>query len=206
MLGKDANFRQIGRQLIAVKDERAYNELKKEILFPEESDSILTFCYIDSEAGLTFDFLCPYNLKENKYYEIENKNFRQIFRKGFFDESEMEIVPYDLVKSNNLWDYIENVLLKNYEGDINLLKTRMVKDIDHLRENDYPDDILVILHKEGLNPEKLWVRLLKLDNGILSGKLQNEPVSDFGIHLNDTIKINFLKDDENILHAIYICK
>jgi hypothetical protein len=65
----------------------------------------------------------------------------------------------------------------------------MVKDIDHLREKDYPDDILVIIYREGLNPEKLWVRLFKIDNGMLFGKLLNEPFGDLGMHYNDAIRI-----------------
>ena len=170
MLGKDVNFRQIYRHLVAVKDEKIIDDLKnhfkESFCFPKESDSILTFCYIDHDAGLTFDFLCPYNLKEKKYYEIKNKNFRQMYRSGCFDECEIEIISNEILTSNELWDYIENMLLKTYEYDQDLIKTRMVKDIDHLREKNFPDDILVIIYKEGLNPEKLWVRLLKIDNAI----------------------------------------
>jgi len=205
MLCGNVNFREIHRRLILVKDDRAINDLKSRIHFPENSDSLLMFCYIDTEAGLTFEFLCTYNSQKNEYYERDIKELRQIYRKGFFNNCEIEIIPDNILKSKFLNEYI-NSIIDNYENDENKIFTRKIKDIDHLRENDFPDDILVYIYKEGLNTERVWVRLSKVENGKLYGLLQNEPNSNFGIHLFNEIKIEIFKDEEGKINTIYVCE
>ena len=185
----ELSFRELGRNFIAIKGYELRENIKN-IDFPKESDSILTWCYFDHECGITFEFLCPFNLKENKYYEIKNKDFSMKWRKGAVNEYEMEIILRDVLKSKKLWDYIF-FIVENYENNDDLNETRQVKDIDHLREKDYPDDIMITLYKENLNPETLWVRLLTFNNGNFNGKLQNEPFQNFGIHLGDIIEIKF---------------
>ena len=106
MICGDVNFREINKRLISTKDEQAINDLKSRVHFPEDCDSILMFCYIDNSVGLTFEFLCPYNSNERKYYERNMKDLRQIYRKGFFKESEIEIIPDDILKSEKLNKYI----------------------------------------------------------------------------------------------------
>ena len=205
MLCGDVNFRKIHRHLILIKDERTINDLKPRINFPQNCDSLLMFCYIDNEVGLTFDFLCPYNSRENVYYERNMKELRQIYRKGFFNNCEIEVIPDNILKSENLINYI-NSIIDNYENDENKIFTRKIQELDHLRENDYPDDILVYLYKEGLNTERVWVRLTKVENGKLFGLLQNEPNGNFGIHLFNEIKIEIFKDEEGKANTIYICE
>ena len=128
-----------------------------------------------------------------------------MYRKGFFDESEIEIIPESILKSVSLKQYIENII-ENYEKNENKIFTRKIKDLDHLRENNFPDDILVYIYKEGLNTERVWVRLTKVENGKLYGILQNEPHSNFGIHIFDEIKIEIFKDDDGKVNTIYICE
>ena len=205
MVCKDINFREIHRRLIAIKDDRTINDIKSRIHFPENCDSLLLFCYIDEEAGLTFELLCPFNLKENLYYERNMKELRQIYRKGFFNDCEINIIPDEILKSEYLVKYIDTII-KDYENDDKKIFTRKIKELDHLREKDYPDDILVYIYKEGLNTERVWVRLTKVENGKLYGKILNEPNSNFGIHLHDEIKIELFKDEEGNTNTIYICE
>ena len=205
MLCKEVNFREIDRQLIEIKDENAKNQLKDRVNFTNESDSLLFFCYIDSSAGLTFDFLCPFNSKNNEYFEIENKNFRHFFRKGFFNEVEINILSDEILKSEKLKEYIYSII-EHYENDDNKIHTRKCCDIDHLRQIDYPDDVLVYICKDGLDTERIWVRLNKVVDGKLYGTLLNEPNSYFGIHRNEEIKMEFFKGNDNKYNLIYICK
>jgi hypothetical protein len=200
----EMNFRQLGNNLIVIKSEKAIKQIRN-IEFPKESDSVLSWCYFDSECGITFEFLCPFNSENKQYYEVPGKNFSFKWRKGAVNEYDAEIVPTDMLKSSDLLEYIRSII-KNYEYDDELNKTRMIREIDHLREKDFPDDILVTLFKKNTNPEALWVRLLSFKDSTIIGKLLNEPNSDFGVHLGDMIKLEFYKDNEDVLRAGYICK
>jgi hypothetical protein len=204
MIVNDSNFRELHRNLVVLKGDWIIKDLKNHIDFPESCDSILTFCYIDEDAGMTFDLLCMYNYSKDEHYEIDNKHLRQIYRKEAVNECEMKIFLDKNYKNEKFLKYI-NDTINIYENNEKLNFTRKMEDIDHLREKNYPDDILVIIYKENINPEAIWVRLAEVKDGILFGKLLNEPNSDFGIHFNDIISINFYKDEENIIRAIY-CK
>jgi hypothetical protein len=167
---------------------------------PKDSDSVLTWCYFDSEAGITFEYICPYNSKEKISHEIDNKNFSYKWRKEAVNDYEMEVLPQNILVNKLKKETIDYIrfIIENYENDNELNETRQVLGIDHLREKDYPDDIMVTLYKDELNPETLWVRLLTFKNGDFTGKIQNEPYQNFGVHLGDIIKIQFGKDKDGV--------
>ena len=73
-------------------------------------------------------------------------------------------------------------------------KLRSIERLDKFRHEDFPDDIKVILFKEGMKPEQVWMRteqyLVEQDGAMcIEAKLLNEPYNDFGIHINDVCKI-----------------
>lgn len=200
----DANFRQIHRNFVVIKGDKIKNQFN-DIETPIESDSVLTWCYCDTQCGITFEFICHFDSKEKKLFEIANKDFSAKWRRNAVNDCEMEVILQNEIKiSDETLKYII-FILANYESDDELNNTRKVICIDHLREKDYPDDITVLLYKKDLKPEVIWVHLEKLKDGILLGRMLNEPNSDFGIHYGDVIEIDFYKDN-NDLRAVYLCK
>ena len=62
---------------------------------------------------------------------------------------------------------------------------------------DYPDDILVIFLKDDYKPEGCWVRSMEVEEGRCIGKLLNEPDQDYGVHENDLIPFDIVKEGED---------
>ena len=73
---------------------------------------LLMFCYIDDQAGMSFVFLCPYNSQEQRYIERNMQELRQIYRKEVLNESEIEVIPDHVLKSNDL---IRNDIISHYD-------------------------------------------------------------------------------------------
>jgi uncharacterized protein YegJ (DUF2314 family) len=90
---------------------------------------------------------------------------------------------------------------EGYHGDKKVLPTRDIFEIDHLRNSCFPDDIQVLLRKDGLETECPWVRLREIKDKIVYGVLLNEPHKDFGVHANDEVMIK-LGSLENKVYAV----
>jgi len=199
----EVNFRQIHRKFVVLKDDRIKKQLE-DVEFPLESDSILTWCYYDSQCGITFEFICPFNSKSKKSFEIADKDFAFKFRKGGMSDTEMEIISHENLKlSSETLNYIKSIL-EIYESDEELNETRRLAYIDHLRNESYFDDIRVLLYRQGFKPEVVWLRLTKLKDDNLIGKLLNQPLNDLGVSIDDKIVVGFYQDEDKILRAVCV--
>lgn len=63
----------------------------------------------------------------------------------------------------------------------------MISPTMYRENNEYPDDVLVYLIKDGLEVEGCWTRIVSVEENFLVGKLVNEPKQDFGYHEGDLI-------------------
>ena len=82
---------------------------------------------------------------------------------------------------------------------------RSITDIDHLRNEDYPDDILVHFIKEDLQAEGMWVRYESITpEGMIEGKLMNTPFQDFGVKAGDDVNVFHYKSND-MDELIIIC-
>ena len=66
-------------------------------------------------------------------------------------------------------------------------KMREFKFLDSVRHPEYPDIVLVMLFKEGMQAEKVWVHCMAFSENELFGKLLTEPKQNFGIHPGNII-------------------
>ena len=72
--------------------------------------------------------------------------------------------------------------------------------LDKSRHDFYPDDVMVYLTREGLNPEGCWVRIIGLGDHFIMGTLLNEPGQDFGYHSGEKVAFFIQKqEDEGII-------
>lgn len=176
-------------------------DARKAFGFAEEFDGLLTYCYIDQNAGMTFDVLCPACYSSTKYAPIVNKDVRFIVRYDALAESEATVAIMADVDKSEFATYINDV--HHSYGHIGELATvRGIKEIDHLRFPNHPDDIPVFIIKDGNNPEGVWVRTSAIREGSIVGCLLNEPNVDFGIHSGEEIVISF-SIDENGQYIAY---
>ena len=201
----ECNFRDLYKQCVILKGEWIYTGAVKMLAdyaytAPPGMDAVLCFCYIDSNAGMSFHFLCLANFEtgeidENSYDKILEARSVLMFRAN----PDYEICLYS--KDVSLFTYRMDMVDEGYHGDKSVLPTRDIIEIDHLRNSCYPDDIQVLLRKDGLETECPWVRLRKIKDNEVYGVLLNEPFKNFGVHANDEVLIK-LGTHENKAYAV----
>jgi hypothetical protein len=151
------NFRTILNRLVIIKNKSLIEKIHKSRL-NENSDSILTYCYVDNQAGITFEYLCPFNIEKRAMFVQENKNYSYKLRFGAVTDFEMLIIESDKSGDKIIDDYIEHIqYIYQPTNDINMFRTWGF--IDHLRSKEYPDDIFIGIYKEGFEGEGMYIKL-----------------------------------------------
>ena len=191
----ECSFRGLYRQCIILKGKRTLDTAKEMLEkhlyeLPINMDSVLCYCYIDAYAGMSFDFLCLAYFDTGEpdfksYEKLLAEKIRLFYRYGAVQDDEIKFFLSDVSVFNRRSAMID----EGYHRDEKVLPTRTIKEIDHLRYIQNPDDIGVLLRKDGLQTEQVWVRLSGVENGNLAGLLLNEPNSDFGVHTGDTVHV-----------------
>ena len=189
------NFRDVEKKLCIYVDERTAKLLAPDV----EANALLCMGYVDHTAGLTYEALALANYCNGDYSVV--REAKDVSLKIRADST-----------SNNIIMPIENKVLMNkfksridmldiYYRDADFLKCRAIRELDEFRHPDFPDDLVMILAKEGNKPEKIWVRAISLNVAnaeIISLKVQllNEPYEEFGVHFYDMIDcVSFLDSD-----------
>ena len=166
----------------------------------EEADGILTYGYIDRDAGLTLEVLCCVKRKSNDEFSFFRKfdDTRLIIRSGSIINEEFMILGD---KSDDLAQYFQEELdtLTIYRTDEEIEKTRYLTFLDELRHAFYPDDVIVHLYKEGFTPEGCWVSITGVGEGrtYIKGRLLNEPDQNIGYHEGDEVRFIVYQLDED---------
>ena len=167
----------------------------------EEVNSILVLPYVDHTAGLSFQTVATCFLEDDKLLIYErNDSFKTLTnsRWGAVKDFEFEYLENLKIPADfDLDSYTSHAMeiFNHYNDDEKILVLRALPLLDDVRNQEYPDDILVFFFKEGLNPEGMWVRYEDYDeeHDIL-GRLLNQPNQDMGVNAGDMVKFSFTKD------------
>lgn len=171
------------------------------------NDGILAYGYIDKDAGLSFKGICCANISLNNTMELApcNPSISLSIRADTIRDAQY----IDMLETNtDLYDfsYIISSTKQYYEDTVPdvVLGMREYTFLDSLRHSEYPDDIQVVLYKQDQKPEIVWVRCtdINADEGLLYGRLLNEPNADYGCHAGDIISFRYIQDDE--AYCVYI--
>ena len=193
----EMSFRDLYKQCVILKGTNALSvatDILKECSYTLAPlwDAVLCYCYIDSDAGMSFHFLCLADFENGEvdfdsYEKLLSEKKALIYR---YDE-EYEIRSY----LGDTSVFLERVRMvdKGYHGNEQVLPTRNISVIDHLRYGRHPDDIQALLRKNCLQIEQVWVRLTGIEDGNLVGTLLNEPNNDFGIHRGNVVHVQVTK-------------
>ena len=155
---------------------------------PADVDSCLSYCYYDSEAGLSFHFLCFANF-DNESIDMNSYEVQLTPRSVnlFRYEPIYEVKKY--TKDSSAFTERIQIVNAGYHNNEKVLPIRELTEIDHLRCESHPDDIKVLLRKDELETEEPFVRLTEIKESKLYGQLLNEPFKNFGIHRGDTVHV-----------------
>ena len=152
----------------------------------DESDGVLVYGYIDTDAGFTLDIFACAKKHEDGYQFIDiPEDVRSIVRIESVMDSDFEVID-----DEGLLDrYARRIsLLDNYAVAEDVEKSRTMVFLDSSRHETFIDDVMVYLVKDGFQPEGCWVRIIGLLDSNIMGKLLNEPDQDFGYHCGDTMR------------------
>lgn len=181
------SFREVERQFVIV------NTPKYVILTGSKSgaNSLLCYGYVDHTAGLTYQTVAAMMYVDGDYSVVDTAEFISM-------KIRADSVPRDAVipvRNKALFrqyaHIVENIN-EFYYTDPEVEKARGVEELDQFRHPEFLDDVQVVFVKEGVRPEGIWVRTIKLHGNesgtcLLEGVMLNTPHADFGVKSGDKI-------------------
>ena len=196
----ETGFRAFYRHFIAVPLKEELKAALKDFPEAETAGCVLTFGYIDRDAGLTLEVLAAGTEDGNGYrFASGNDSVSSKIRIGevagedcaFFRDEDGSLAKRFAAKLG---------MLHGYDAPEEVEKTRSMAFLDDSRDKRCIDDVLVYLLKDGLKPEGCWTRITGLGDHCIMGKLLNEPDQDFGYHRGEEIAF-FVRetDDKKII-------
>jgi len=165
----------------------------------DEANCVIVYGYIDHDAGMTLEILSAARKTDSELEIFDGSDERRaIARIGSVENAEFNILCDDdwLIQR-----YSEKIdMLKGYDVNEEIERSRGMMFLDSCRHDFYPDNIMVGIFKDGLQPEGCWVNISGLGDHCFIGKLLNEPNQDFGCHAGDEIEF-FVneRDDKTII-------
>lgn len=193
---KDTGFRALYKNFVAFMLKDNLKQCIERYPNAGKANCILTYGYIDQEAGLTMEVLCA-GIKDGDSFTFfdTSKEIRAMLRAGSVIDDEFYMFDdNDSSLSKKYSDKLE--VVKNYEAPEEVEESRKMTFLDKLRHEYYPDDVMVYLTREGLNLEGCWVRIIGLGDHYIMGTLLNEPDQDFGCHEGEKIAFFVQKTED----------
>ncbi|MCR5662573.1 MAG: SseB family protein [bacterium] len=201
---KDSNFRILYHKFAAFMLTDSIRKSIKDFPYAEKANCVLTYGYIDHEAGLTLEVLSAgLSTEDGLAFFGGNDSIRSIIR--IRDVENQEILFFEDEDGDLLKEHEKKIqALKHYDVSEDIEKSRDIPFLDDSRDSSCIDDVLVYFSKEGLNTEGCWVRISGFDKRGFVGILLNEPVQDFGYHVNDTVPFALTLENNKIICAAII--
>jgi len=171
---------------------------------PEDSspNAIIGIPYIDEFAGLSVYCCALADFKTRSILALLKKDYQfAVSAKGL----EERLVALLSEEDYGAIDFKKRTidLFECYGTSSERELTRKIPEINSLRNFEHPDDILVVLRKEGIAPEGVWMKIDSIDEGkVFNATLLNEPYSDYGIHVGDSCRVSLEKNGMGIIAII----
>lgn len=201
---KDSNFRILYHKFAAFMLTDSIRKSIKDFPYAEKANCVLTYGYIDHEAGLTLEVLSAgLSTEDGLAFFGGNDSIRSIIR--IRDVENQEILFFDDEDGDLIKEHENKIqALKHYDVSEDIEKSRDISFLDDSRDSSCIDDVLVYFSKDGLKTEGCWVRISGYDEHGFAGILLNEPIQDFGYHVNDTVPFVLTLDNNKIICAAII--
>lgn len=226
------NFRDLYQKFIYIDCKELLDEI-----FPGEIDEEITglfaYCYIDATEGLSFRlfmlakmnatsmqvFTLPH--QENTIYILRLRE--DVVKMSEAHEGDKHLYLYAINPHKNHYidlsvlnlpveDFVEikESVDENYKvnDDRELLRSENFSFLDLFRNELYPDDVRVLLYREGIGIEQVWVRAMFIAEKEIFGELLNEPYQDYACHEGDLIGFVVAKagDDKVLVYTGHIAE
>ena len=196
---KETGFRGLEGRFAAFPITERLKESLKGFPDAENAGCVLTYGYIDHEAGFTFEVIAAGEKKGAMYRFSETSPMRSAkIRIDALDDEEVTVFrDEDGSLRKRYADKLST--LDIYKVSEEIMQSRELTAIDASRNHVFPDDVTVYLMKEGFKTEDCWVRICGLRNRRLIGTLLNEPYQDLGCHIGDTISFQVGETTDKVI-------
>ncbi len=200
----ETDFRELFHKIVYIQPtEDVRSNLVKNMWFRAKGSGFLAYGYIDNQAGFSFRLICSANQRNGLLTCGEfHKETEYIIRRGyindccFLDTAFLGLDESDYDK--DIREYI-HAIDECYKCSDESEEMRKLTFLAPLRSPDFPDDIQVLLYKEGMHTEQVWVRCYAFTDNELFGLLLNEPHQNFGVHNGSIIGFAPVKTDDGLL-------
>lgn len=196
---KEIGFRRLYQQYVYIEYTEKLDILAQYFEGGEQATGVLGYCYVDHEAGLTFEVLAlaKRNGEALEFYSGNDETSIK-FRYSSVADAGALLLPSVLPP---LKDYAEKTANVDaaYAHSEAVAKTRLLANLDTCRHEEYPDDVLVYLIHGDDHIEGCFVRLENVGEMNLTGTLLNEPAYDYGVHEGDSLDFYLVKNERGIM-------
>ena len=158
----------------------------------EDADSLLVYGYIDHQNGMMLEVLAKGYKTDNGYVFDEPDNTVSC-KIRLEDEKDLELTEVEIDEDRYADKYAS---LYIYGKNESINKTRWNRDVDEFRDRYHPDDVRVVLVKDGLNMETCWVRMDDVFEDVITGTLLSTPVQDFSLSEGDAVSFTVMEFED----------
>lgn len=153
----------------------------------ETCSYLLSFGFIDHNAGFTFEVLGAASKNEDGSYHFSDTNPK----KRFYLRAQRIFEDDIILLEENYWDRFTEkleLLKRQYQVNEKVVQTRSDTSLDRFRDFFLMDDVFVYLALEKKMVECVWVRIEGKDEVGFYGSLLTEPEQDLGLHLSHLVR------------------
>lgn len=199
---RECNFRTLLNKMCYI-EEDVNRVVLEEFPSTEEVTGFVGYGYIDHQAGFTFETMACAIKKGECITVLPGNDFMTFkYRMRNVMNKEVSILDEKDYDASFFTKKIEKIE-KLYNDDVEIEALRDIEEIDHIRSNEFPDDVLVILYKDDVKPEKAWFRLEGLNETYIQGRLLHElSKKEYGLYEGDVCNLSLMQDDNDTIHII----
>lgn len=203
MTYNEVGFRPLYKQFAVFKINETIEELLINDPNKDKADCVLTYGYIDHEAGFSLELLASgYTTENGPSFFAPNEDTRAVIRIGAVADEEFEILPDPHGQIfNHYIDQLQVMDVFTQNKDLEML--RADENLDGARHELAPDDLMVFFISKNIPAEVCWVRLEGIYKDSLIGTLLNQPAFFTNCHKGDLIRFLVDIDDEGNPVCIY---
>ena len=200
MLLKEMNFRDIVDKYLYIDAAGVAQNLGSIFEVTEDATGVLCYCYIDAQAGITFEILCSaVHDAAKKTLKLLRGNDEQSakIRLAELMEAQAAVLPSEMPRLSEFQSKVAMVQ-KAYKADKATEAMRKLTSLDPARLATHPDIVKVYLVR-GDEAEAAHVLPKEVREVNIIGTLLSEPQKAYGLHKGDEISFFLVRNEKGIM-------
>lgn len=194
------NFRDIVDKYLYIDAAGVAQNLGSIFEVTEDATGVLCYCYIDAQAGITFEILCcAVHDAAKKTLKLLHGNDEQLakIRLAELLEAQAAVLPSEMPRLSEFQSKVAMVQ-KAYKADEATEAMRKLTSLDPARLATHPDIVTVYLVR-GDEVEAAYVLLKDVREVNIIGTLLSEPQKVSGLYKGDEISFFLVRNEKGIM-------